>query len=214
MIKNIIHKIAIYIYNMTTIGLKKGPHITRYFMYQHLSKYYEPRPSDLKVLSISGSNYLGKLLGFQDHQITEVSYPEVTIFDLPFKDGEFDCIVSDQVLEHVDGYPQLAIEETLRVLKPNGIALHTTCFINPIHGAPSDYWRFTPEGLRLLTSKHGDVIDVGGWGNPYALVYMSLGLRTRPIPHASWHPAHWIANHNHPNWPICTWVMIRKKLTN
>jgi 2-polyprenyl-3-methyl-5-hydroxy-6-metoxy-1,4-benzoquinol methylase len=45
-------------------------------------------------------------------------------------------VVSDQVLEHVVGDPQTAIDETLRVLRPGGIVIHTTCFMNPIHGAP------------------------------------------------------------------------------
>lgn len=198
------------LYQLSTLGLSKGPHVTRYYMYNHLSKYAEPRVQDLKVLSISHSESLGKILGFKDEQITDVSYPEFNILDLPFPDGEFDAVVSDQVLEHVEGDPQLAIDEMFRILKPHGISLQTTCFINPVHGCPHDYWRFTPDALKLLTKKHGKILDVGGWGNPYVWLLVAMGLRMAPIPEANWHPAHWLAINNNPKWPISTWVLAQK----
>ena len=94
------NELAIFLYRLTVIGLSKGPHITRYYMYKHLSKYSENHPEHLKVLSISHSEYLATLLGFSEEQITDVSYPEFNVLQLPFADGEFDCVVSDQVLEH------------------------------------------------------------------------------------------------------------------
>ena len=209
-----IASIAHALYYLSVTGLNKGPHVTRYYMYEHLSKFSEYRSKDFKVLSISHSEELARILGFSDQQITDVAYPEFNIFSLPFSVGEFDAVVSDQVLEHVEGDPQLAIDETFRVIKQGGIALHTTCFINPIHGAPKDYWRFTPEALRLLASKQSEVIDVGGWGNMDAVFFADrLGLRFAPIPHARWHPAHWIATRNVDTWPIVTWVLARKKKT-
>ncbi len=165
--KRILGKIAKGLYRLSTAGLTKGPHVTRYYMYKRLSEYSEQRSEDLKVLSISHSQPLARLLGFNDRQITDVPYPEFNVLSLPFKDGEFDAVMSDQVLEHVEGDPHLAINELFRVLKPNGISLHTTCFINPVHGDPNDYWRFTPDALKLLTRQHGEILDVGGWGNPY-----------------------------------------------
>ena len=210
MIRKILKNLSIYMYRFTIIGLSTGKTLTRYYMYKHLSKYSEPRSADLRVLSISHSNHLANLLGFTNNQITDAEYPEFNILDLPFKDGEFDAIVSDQVLEHVKGNPQQAIDESLRVVKPNGVALHTTCFMYPIHSAPCDYWRFTPEALNLLVTKHGEVVDAGGWGNRYALLFCGLGLSLQPTPHARWHPVHWVANSNDVNWPIVTWVLIRK----
>ncbi len=210
MMSKISGQLAIFLYQLTTIGLSKGPHVTRYYMYNHLSNYSKNYPGHLKVLSISHSEYLAKLLGFSDQQITDVSYPEFNVLQLPFADGEFDCVVSDQVLEHVEGEPQLAINELFRVLKPNGIALHTTCFINPVHKCPNDYWRFTPDALRLLTKQHGDVLDVGGWGNFLVWPFVFIGLRFQPIPDARWHPAHWIAIKNSSSWPIVTWVLTQK----
>ena len=198
-------------FRLSTVGLNKGPHITRYAMYEHLSKFNEPRPTDAKVLSISGSQNLGTMLGFSDEQIVDASYPEHSMFALPFEDQEFDAVVSDQVLEHLEGDPQDAIDEAFRVMKPGGLALHTTCFINPMHACPNDFWRFTPQALEILTSKHGEVIEAAGWGNPYVWLYSAFGLRFMPIPHARWHPGHWIATRNDPEWPISTWVLARKR---
>lgn len=206
-----IKRIFQILYQLTTLGMKKGPHITRYYMYNHLSRYAEHRSENLRVLSISHSQNLGELLGFNADQITNVSYPEVTVFDLPFEDESFDAVVSDQVLEHVEGSPYAAMDEAFRVLKHGGLALHTTCFINPIHACPNDFWRFSPEALVLLTSQHADAIDIGGWGNPFLWVFSGLGLRFQPIPHARWHPWHWVANHNVEEWPVVTWALVRKK---
>lgn len=199
-----------FCYKLSVFGLKTGPHVTRYFMYKHLSRYSEVRPRDSKVLSISHSEKLAEILGFKRDQIIDASYPSVNVLKLPFDDHEFDCVVSDQVLEHVEGEPQAAINELFRVLRPNGIALHSTCFINPVHGCPSDYWRFTPDALRLLTEKSGTIIDSGGWGNTYVWPFVFLGLRFAPVPEVRWHPAHWIATYNDPQWPIVTWVLVKK----
>ena len=90
-------------------------------MYKPLSKLTEPRPAEARVLSISHSEGLARLLGFGDEQITDAAYPEHTMFDLPFQDAQFDAVVSDQVLEHLEGDPQDAIDETFRILKPGGL---------------------------------------------------------------------------------------------
>ena len=211
MLKKVFDKLVLSFYQLTTLGLSKGPHITRYYMYQHLSQYAEKRPEDWKVLSISHSEALAELLGFSEEQITDASYPDFNVMALPFQDGEFDCVVSDQVLEHVEGEPQLAMNELFRVLKPNGLALHTTCFINPAHGRPKDFWRFTPDALELLTEKNGEILDLGGWGNPLVWLFEFMGLRFQPIPDARWHPAHWLATKNHELWHIVTWVFAQKR---
>jgi SAM-dependent methyltransferase len=214
MLAEMIRRAARLAYRATTVGLAKGPHVTRYYMYQHLSTFSAPRPEHHKVLSISHSERLATLIGYRESQISEASYPDFNILSLPFSNCEFDAVVSDQVLEHVEGDPQVAIDETFRVLKPNGIALHTTCFMNQIHGSPGDFWRFTPEALKLLVRKHAVVIDCGGWGNPYVWILEDLGLRYEPIPDARWHPAHWLALKNTETWPISTWVLAAKLLAS
>jgi SAM-dependent methyltransferase len=195
---------------ITSLGLSKGPHVTRYQMYATLSRFGPQMARDSPVLSISDSQPLCRALGFAKDKIVNVTYPEVSITSLPFANASFDSIVSDQVLEHVKGNPQAVIDETFRVLRPGGIAVHTTCLINPIHEVPGDYWRFTPAGLALLVGCHGRVLERGGWGNLWVWPYILLGMRYEPIPHAPWHPFHWLATHNSEGWPLSTWVVVRK----
>ncbi|MDD5496203.1 MAG: methyltransferase domain-containing protein [Candidatus Omnitrophica bacterium] len=201
------------IIKLTTKGLKSGAHITRYYMYQHLESVLKGVGNanlTNQVLSISRSLYLCNLLPLKNPIIVEANYPQYNILALQFDDNIFDYVVCEQVLEHVEGSPQQAVDEIYRVLKPGGIAVLTTCFINPIHGGLGDYWRFTPNALQLLFKKYSKVIDVDGWGNPHAWFIAWLGLRFYPIPHASWHPLHKLAIKNHKDWPIVTWIVAQK----
>jgi len=192
-------------------GFTRGPHITRYYMYERLSYFKQSPCIDARVLTISHSNVLGSILGLDKCKITDANYPKYNILQLPFGDKTFDYVVSDQVLEHVEGDPQDAIDETYRVLKPAGLAIHTTCFINPIHGNPSDYWRFTPEALSLLCNSFSEIIDCGGWGNPWVWIFIMLGLRNDGIPNNKLHPINKLARLNDPLWPIVTWIIAEKQ---
>ena len=85
-------------------------------------------------------------------QIQEARYPKHDAQRLAaFADGQFDLVYSHQVLEHIPK-PWLAGAELVRVLKPGGIGIHTTCAYNPRHGLPAfnDYYRFLPDGLAEL----------------------------------------------------------------
>jgi ubiquinone/menaquinone biosynthesis C-methylase UbiE len=120
------------------------------------------------------------------------------VLSLPFSDESFDYVVSDQVLEHIEGAPQGVMDESFRVLRRGGWVVYTTCFINPIHLEPNDFWRFTPDALALLARKFSRVVDCGGWGNPYVWVVVWLGLRFDGVPESSWHPLHNLAMRNDP----------------
>lgn len=82
-----------------------------------------------------------------------VKMPEVDIVGdihhLPFEDASFDCIFCTGTLEHVSD-PWQAVNELHRVLKPGGIVHIDVPFIQGYHADPSDYWRFTVDGLRML----------------------------------------------------------------
>jgi SAM-dependent methyltransferase len=159
---------------------------------------------------MSHSENLDDLLGLDSAEIVSANYPEHDLVALNFPDESFDYVLSDQVLEHVEGNPQQAIDECYRVLRPGGVAIHTTCFINPIHGDPKDFWRFTPAALSLLHRKWSEIIEADGWGNPEVWLAVRIGLRFVGVPHASWHPLHRLATKNNPRWPISTWVIARK----
>lgn len=70
------------------------------------------------------------------------------IHDLKFEDETFDVAVCMSVLEHIP-YPQKAISELHRVLKPGGAIWVQLPFCFPYHEAPKDYWRVSPDGLRV-----------------------------------------------------------------
>ena len=82
--------------------------------------------------------------------------------------------------------------------------------MNPVHGVPKDFWRFTPEALELLHKQFSEVIAVGGWGNFKALWLMRKGLRFTGVPSASWHPLHRVAVKNESDWPVTVWIAARK----
>jgi SAM-dependent methyltransferase len=195
-----------------TSNMKRGPHVTRYRMYQSLQETTRDLPRNGgTALSISHSTNLLDLIGVTNVAVTEANFPEYTAVDLSrFPSDAFDYVVSDQVLEHVEGNPQDVFDETRRLLKPGGIAIHTTCLINPVHGFPSDYWRFTVNGLRYLARDFSEIISAEGFGNRGVWLVEFLGLRFNPVPHATWHPLHKIATKNNPSWPVSTWIIARK----
>jgi len=185
----------------------------RFAMYRHLESVFATLPNFQKGsggLSISGSGHLARLLS-SHATITNADYPDYNMLELPFENDQFDFVVSDQVLEHVGGDPFQAIGETYRVLKPGGIAVHTTVLLFQIHGYPNDYWRFTPEGLKLLCRNFSKIIDSGGWGNRYLWAMNWLGvLYDENVPLAQWHPFHKIAVLNEERYPAVTWIVAQK----
>lgn len=182
-------------------------HLTRYFMYRRLQAVLANHPCRGRVLSVSGRGPIVGMLGGDSLEVVQTEYPAIDIHALPYPDRSFSAVVSDQVLEHVKD-PAKAVRETLRVLSPGGLLIHTSCFLNPVHRHPVDLWRFTPEALTELVGKM-DVIDSGGWGNRSALLLMFMGVGHHLIPEHPDHPLHRIAMHNDPTYPIVTWVVAR-----
>jgi SAM-dependent methyltransferase len=163
------------------------------------------------ILSISHSKHLLPLLGLTGKlDITEANYPEVNILSLPYPDNSFGVLVSDQVFEHIDGLPEQAMRETLRVLAPGGWLLHTTCFRAAYHG-PGDYWRFTAEGLERLAILSGASEARGGQhGHPAEIIVNLLGWNWAGVPKAKWHPFRWLAALNRHSYGNTVWVFARK----
>lgn len=73
-------------------------------------------------------------------------------------DAAFDCIFCSGVLEHVDD-PFAAMAEMTRILRPGGVLLLGLPFRQAIHLAPTDYWRFTEHGVRVLLERYGYVVE-------------------------------------------------------
>ncbi len=83
---------------------------------------------------------------------------------LTYADGEVGTALCIDTLEHCED-PLAACRELHRVLRPGGVCAVTSVMWFPIHGYPHDYWRFTPEGLRLMLSPF-EYLWVKGVGHP------------------------------------------------
>ena len=142
--------------------------------------------------------------------VIEIQYPECDLHNLDFQEQKFDWVITDQVLEHLPD-PQRAVAESFRVLKIGGVAIHTTCFLNPIHRYPSDYYRFSREGLRALCEPYGETLECGSWGNRWAAAAILLAdrLRGMRIPERAG-IRRWLATHNEENYPIHVWIVARR----
>jgi len=103
--------------------------------------------------------------------------PNIHIFSpihkIPKSDNYFDSILCIAVLEHVQN-PEDVILEFYRVLKPGGYVIASVPFLQPEHQYPTDFKRYTQDGLSRLFSHNGfDIIS------------------TRPL-FSVYHTLHWI----------------------
>jgi len=73
---------------------------------------------------------------------------------LPLDAGTYDIVLSSQVLEHVTD-PALYLQEAYRVLKADGFLLLSTHGVWRFHPDPTDYWRWTSDGLRKQVTEAG-----------------------------------------------------------
>ena len=78
------------------------------------------------------------------------SFHEVDIIadaaDLPFKDDSVDLLINTALLEHTSE-PLKIVKGMHRVLRKGGKAFCFVPFIQPLHTAPDDYYRWTEQGI-------------------------------------------------------------------
>lgn len=73
---------------------------------------------------------------------------------LPFPDGCFSLVLSQEMVEHVAD-PFRAVREAARVLKAGGTLYLQAPFVIGYHPGPEDYWRFSRSGIRRLVEQAG-----------------------------------------------------------
>jgi SAM-dependent methyltransferase len=94
------------------------------------------------------------------------------ITNLSFQDASVARIISDQVLEHVHD-PEQVVSEIYRVLESGGYAYVSTPFMYPFHASPSDYRRWTHEGLRYLLHDF-EILELGVRCGPFSTLTTQL----------------------------------------
>ncbi len=72
----------------------------------------------------------------------------------PFAGNEFDCLLSNQVLEHVFN-PYSFLKEANRVLKKDGLFLLSVPFVWDEHEQPYDFARYSIFGLKHIFQQSG-----------------------------------------------------------
>ena len=88
----------------------------------------------------------------------------------------FDLVVSAEMLEHTP-HPWLAVEGMVQVLRPGGRLILTTRSAGfGRHDYPADYWRFSPEALRILFEDVG-LVDVEVEEDPDQPGAFATGIR-------------------------------------
>jgi len=77
-----------------------------------------------------------------------------SLSEIPRPDNTFDGIVCIAVLEHVQE-PEKVVAEFYRVTKPGGHVVASVPFLQPEHKVPTDFQRYTRDGLKLLFEEKG-----------------------------------------------------------
>lgn len=68
--------------------------------------------------------------------------------------NKYDGIICMSVFEHIKR-PWIASQELYKILKPNGYIYLSTHQTFPLHGYPSDYFRFSVDALKLIMEDAG-----------------------------------------------------------
>lgn len=105
---------------------------------------------------------------------------------LPFPADIFERVECDAVLEHVRR-PEVVMREIERVLAPGGYAHLVTPFCHPFHEYPSDYRRFSLDGLKELAGGSLEVVAEGWRTGPTAtMLVFTLEFTKLWLPWRAW----------------------------
>jgi SAM-dependent methyltransferase len=153
-------------------------------------------PSGLNVAEISGR----RRSAYPWASYPRLAYPEFDLCDSPATHGHYDLVICEQVLEHVEN-PVTAVDTLKALCAPSGMLLVSTPFLIRIHNYPTDFWRFTPDGLRKLLECRGlHVEGVRSWGNR-AVVRANFRVWALYWP--------WRSLKNEPDLPVVVWALAR-----
>jgi SAM-dependent methyltransferase len=104
-------------------------------------------------------------------------------YKLPFVDGSVDATYCEAVLEHLE-YPDSAVAEMARVLKPAGQVFAVTPLLQPYHGHPDHFQNFTLNGhVRLFERAGFEVLASGPCNGPaFAMLDLAANFAREYVP--------------------------------
>ncbi len=159
--------------------------------------FEELDPPSLHVAEVSGDLWADT--GWASH--TQLDFPEFDLCRPPAElPGPFDLVICEQVLEHVPD-PLRAVATLRRLCKPDGYVYVSTPFLVRLHDWPGDYWRFTPDGMRLLLRCQGlEPVWVRSWGNRK----VAVANFDHWVPRLGWNSLR-----NEEHLPVSVWALAR-----
>ena len=185
-------------------GPESNLHWCRIVMNREIEKFIRSLDcSRIDALEISGTGSQGRY-NFRSYR--SVQYPDYDVCQGPLAEGRFDLVIAEQVFEHVLR-PDRAAANIYEMLRPGGIFVISTPFLLKVHGAPSDLYRWTEEGMRQLLETAGfTVAATASWGNLECLFAdMRPGLEWTvydPLLHSL---------DNQPQFAIVVWAFAEKR---
>ena len=123
-----------------------------------------------------------------DVAIADSTHVCLDAHQIPFREGTFDVVVAQAVLEHVLD-PIRCVAEMHRVLKSDGIIYAETPFMQQVHMGAHDFTRFSLLGHRRLFRRFTEIdsgIAVGpgsalAWSIVYFVTSFSRGTKSRRL---------------------------------
>lgn len=114
-------------------------------------------------------------------------FPNVDVvadaYELPYADGVVDAVHCEAVLEHLE-FPETAVREMHRVLRPGKKLFAATPFLQAFHGYPDHYQNFTLTGhVRLFERAGFSVLSSGTCVGPtFAMRDLAANYFRKSVP--------------------------------
>ena len=115
---------------------------------------------DKTTVVMSGSLWLARMLGLSRTKLLVLDFPDFTIENLALLSDAYDFVIADRALHRCDNLEDAA-HETMRVLKPGGIFVHTRCALDMASRGGLDFRRLKSSALMRIF-QGADPVSVGG----------------------------------------------------
>jgi SAM-dependent methyltransferase len=164
----------------SNFGWSRGTPVGRYYVDRYVSEHAAQLGGS--VLEFGDKRYSDCFGSPVKHHVIDVVPGPAVDFVCDIHDVSalpqryFDVIVCTQVLEHV-ARPVNALRQMAKLLKPGGALICTVPLLSQVHYVPTDFQRFTADGLRLALEDAGFIVsDLRNAGNAAVSIGSLLGM--------------------------------------